>query len=164
MLASGNGQEDIVKQLLAHSNAQVNMVDNEGWSALIMAVNRGHERIALLLLGIPHINTMLKTTDSGHTAMSMALAGGYDGIVRLLDEFESPSIRINPCESSDFTMDQLSLEEGIDEDARSVATGSEESDVYYDAVESETYHKAQGSETYHDAEERSESAEPIQPM
>ncbi|KAH6886063.1 hypothetical protein BKA70DRAFT_1336476, partial [Coprinopsis sp. MPI-PUGE-AT-0042] len=164
ILAANNGHEGIVKQLLAHSDVQVNSVDNEGWSALIMAANQGDERIALLLLGMPHINTVLKTTDSGHTAMSIALDGGHDGIVRLLSEFELQPTRIDSCDSSDFPIDQLSLEEGIDEDARSVATDSDESDVYYDAEESEAYHEAQESETYHDAEGSSESAAPVQPI
>ncbi|KAH6886000.1 hypothetical protein BKA70DRAFT_1336178 [Coprinopsis sp. MPI-PUGE-AT-0042] len=136
MLATGCGHEGIVKQLLARSDVQVNLADKEGWSALMLAAGHDHEGIAKLLLDLPHINTSLETIELGATAMSIALGEGHSDIVRLLHKYESQlSWRVDSGHSYDFKMDLQFLESAIDEDTRSVAASSEESDVYYDAEE-----------------------------
>ncbi|KAH6909906.1 hypothetical protein BKA70DRAFT_1221560 [Coprinopsis sp. MPI-PUGE-AT-0042] len=89
MLAAAFGYKGIVKLLLRRSDIQVNLVGKAGWSALMLAAKGGHEDTVRLLLDVPHINTAVKSTENEHTAISIARALGYVGIVQLLQEFES---------------------------------------------------------------------------
>ncbi|KAH6871753.1 hypothetical protein BKA70DRAFT_1354603 [Coprinopsis sp. MPI-PUGE-AT-0042] len=53
MLAARRGHKGNVKLLLAHPEIQVNLVDNDGWLALMLAAKYGHEDIVPLLLAHP---------------------------------------------------------------------------------------------------------------
>ncbi|KAH6886021.1 ankyrin repeat-containing domain protein [Coprinopsis sp. MPI-PUGE-AT-0042] len=134
MKAAGHGYEGIVKLILARSDILINLVSIDGWSALMLAACGGHESIVRMLLDAAPINEALKTMESRHTAMLLALAKGHTGIVRLLEEFESRQTRIDSEDLTDLNMDQLSLEEAIDEELGS-ESDSEKSDMYYDAEE-----------------------------
>ncbi|KAH6916387.1 hypothetical protein BKA70DRAFT_1255581 [Coprinopsis sp. MPI-PUGE-AT-0042] len=54
-----------------------------------MAAQYGHEAVVRLLLDIPNVDATIKSTATGHTALSAAQANGHSGIVHLLQDFES---------------------------------------------------------------------------
>ncbi|KAH6886067.1 hypothetical protein BKA70DRAFT_1300199 [Coprinopsis sp. MPI-PUGE-AT-0042] len=138
MKAASEGHERVSRLLLAHSDVQADLVNGQWLSALMVAAYNGHKGVVGLLLGVPQINVVLMTKQCGNTAMSCALAEGHSGIVRLLEEFEERQRIPDSGDSNHVDMDRLPLEKAIDEDVRSVASSSDESDIYYDAEESET--------------------------
>ncbi|KAH6905413.1 hypothetical protein BKA70DRAFT_1293078 [Coprinopsis sp. MPI-PUGE-AT-0042] len=137
MNAAANGHQTTVALLLAHSEIQVNLVNKEGWSALMQASDGGHEDTVCLLLDVPNINTTTKDTDKGYTAMSLALAHGHTSIVRLLQEFE---LRRVTSSSWDLSLEnvtylsQFASGEPIDEEVES-GSDTEGSDIFEDAEE-----------------------------
>ncbi|KAH6911450.1 hypothetical protein BKA70DRAFT_1267750 [Coprinopsis sp. MPI-PUGE-AT-0042] len=88
MRAARHGREEAVTLFIAHPETLVNLVSNQGFSALMLAVNWGHEAIVRLLLDIPHLNTTTSSVKYGRTAMSIALDNGHTAIIQLLEEFE----------------------------------------------------------------------------
>ncbi|KAH6904824.1 hypothetical protein BKA70DRAFT_1226431 [Coprinopsis sp. MPI-PUGE-AT-0042] len=105
----------------------------------MLAAYGGHEAIVRLLLDAPHTTTTAHSTNDGHTAISLALSQGHDGIVQLLEEFEYRR------ERSDAT--GLSLGALVDLERLSSKEAVGESVSEYDS---------EGSETYYDAEEQLE--------
>ncbi|KAH6909853.1 hypothetical protein BKA70DRAFT_1399718 [Coprinopsis sp. MPI-PUGE-AT-0042] len=87
MLAA-NGHEGVVKLLLAHPGIQVNLVNDRGFSALMLAANWGHASVVRQLLDAPHIDSAIRSVEVGHTAMSIALARGHTDVVQLLQDHE----------------------------------------------------------------------------
>jgi ankyrin repeat protein len=90
--AATYGHVESLKILLAASNIDVNLADEEGDTAIKMAADDGHEAAVRMLLEVPGIKTDVRCTRDGHTAKSIAIANGHDGVVRLLEEFESRMI------------------------------------------------------------------------
>lgn len=82
-----------MKLLLAFpTGIQVNLVDNEGLSALIEAAGEGHEGIVRCLLASSEIQVNL-VDQNGWSAIMWAAAKGYEGIVSLL--LGRPDIQVN---------------------------------------------------------------------
>ncbi|KAH6909837.1 hypothetical protein BKA70DRAFT_1274960 [Coprinopsis sp. MPI-PUGE-AT-0042] len=55
MIAAHKGHEGVATLLLAHPEIQVNLVDEDKWSALIFAASKGHEGVVELLLSRPEV-------------------------------------------------------------------------------------------------------------
>ncbi|KAH6869439.1 ankyrin repeat-containing domain protein, partial [Coprinopsis sp. MPI-PUGE-AT-0042] len=69
--------------LLTCPETLVNLVDNEGWSALMKAAFHGHKGIVTDLLSYP--GTMVNSPNNkGWSALMLAAYGGHEGIVSLL--------------------------------------------------------------------------------
>ncbi|KAH6904822.1 hypothetical protein BKA70DRAFT_1403095, partial [Coprinopsis sp. MPI-PUGE-AT-0042] len=101
-----NGHEGVIKLLLARPEIQVNLVDDQGLSALMLAAKWGHESVVRLLLDIPHLNTAATSIEEGHTAMSIALVNSHMEIAQLLQEFELPKAGPAP-DSQDSSADTV---------------------------------------------------------
>ncbi|KAH6886094.1 hypothetical protein BKA70DRAFT_1236583 [Coprinopsis sp. MPI-PUGE-AT-0042] len=84
MTAALYAHEGVVELLLAQPEILVDLVDDEGRSALMLAGLGRREAILGLLLAILSINTTTRAAD-GHTAMLLALANGHVGIVQLFE-------------------------------------------------------------------------------
>ena len=87
MAASRKGHLDVVRRLLSIAGGiNVNLQDNAGQSALILASSRGHLEVvnALLAAGA---NVHLKTTSNG-TARFYANKFGYRDVVTVLRRAE----------------------------------------------------------------------------
>ncbi|KAH6883736.1 hypothetical protein BKA70DRAFT_1341376 [Coprinopsis sp. MPI-PUGE-AT-0042] len=140
MKACRHGHEGIAKLLLALPEVEVNLVNDQGWSALMLAARYGHAGTVTLLLAHPEalVNSVdnegqsaliLATQERGwaYCDVSLALANGPLGIAQLLEEFES---RRN---SRDLTLEDvvhlvhLALGESVDGEVRS---GFESEDPY----------------------------------
>ncbi|KAH6909873.1 ankyrin repeat-containing domain protein, partial [Coprinopsis sp. MPI-PUGE-AT-0042] len=141
-LAAANGHEGVVKLLLAHPEIQVNLIDDQGFSALMKAAEWGHKSIARLLLDAPHTDGVIRSTEGGHTAMSLALAYGHMEIAQLLQDHEfqqagsAPGLQDLDVETV-VDIGPLSIE-GTGEEELEVGSGddSDDSGSYYDAEES----------------------------
>jgi ankyrin repeat protein len=84
MLAAHDGHEGVVKLLLSHPEIQVNMVEEDGWVALMLAAENGHEKIVEHLLAHPGIHVEMANAH-GSTALLLAAQGGHSAVVgRLL--------------------------------------------------------------------------------
>ncbi|KAH6869460.1 ankyrin repeat-containing domain protein [Coprinopsis sp. MPI-PUGE-AT-0042] len=122
MLAAFHGHIGVVELLLSRSETFLDAVDNEGWSALRLATHSGQEGVVALLLAVPHIDATARSATDGHTAMSLAVAKGHTGIVRLLEEFESRQARPS---TQDPTLHpgHPTAEDSIGEETRSGSSG-----------------------------------------
>lgn len=89
MLAAQHGHHAIVECMLATGDADVNAFDNDMNTALKMSAQEGHKEIVRLLLAVPDVDTMISSTEDGHTAESVARANGHVGIAALVRDFES---------------------------------------------------------------------------
>ncbi|KAH6904241.1 hypothetical protein BKA70DRAFT_1403453 [Coprinopsis sp. MPI-PUGE-AT-0042] len=78
MMATDNYHEGIVRLLLARSEIQVNLIDNEGRSALRLAACGGHDVVLDLLLAVPHIETTTRSAEDGHIFWSLENMLGAD--------------------------------------------------------------------------------------
>ncbi|KAH6909855.1 ankyrin repeat-containing domain protein, partial [Coprinopsis sp. MPI-PUGE-AT-0042] len=83
MNAAVRGRECIITLLLAHSDILVNLVDNKGWSALMLAATHGYEGIITILLAHSEILVNLISND-GWSALMLAAGQGHEAAVRLL--------------------------------------------------------------------------------
>jgi ankyrin repeat protein len=116
----------------------VNAIDNRCNSAIKMAAFHGHAAVVRLLLQAPDIDTKIRSTSDGYTAMSAAEANGYNDIVELLRDFE---VR----RTAALAIDSLSPHERNDKVGSD--SGSESGESYYDAEEGEEVEGA-GSDTF----------------
>ncbi|KAH6909850.1 ankyrin repeat-containing domain protein [Coprinopsis sp. MPI-PUGE-AT-0042] len=83
MKSAYHGHEGIVRLLLAHPMTQVDLVDCEGCSALMLATRNGHEGVVKQL----HLRTEIQVNlvdDRGFSALMLAAKWGHEAIVRLL--------------------------------------------------------------------------------
>ncbi|XP_070481579.1 KN motif and ankyrin repeat domain-containing protein 2 [Equus przewalskii] len=82
MLAVSHGRVDVVKALLA-CEADVNVQDDDGSTALMCACEQGHKEITGLLLAVPSCDIALTDRD-GSTALTVALDAGHSEIASML--------------------------------------------------------------------------------
>ncbi|MFC4335815.1 ankyrin repeat domain-containing protein [Salininema proteolyticum] len=87
--ASERGHVDYVREVLAQSDIPVDRVNDLGWTALLEAVYFGdggtdHQEIVRLLVDAGADASI--EDSSGLTALDHARAGGYDEIVRILED------------------------------------------------------------------------------
>ncbi|CAG8612762.1 10216_t:CDS:2 [Paraglomus brasilianum] len=95
-LAAVEGHYDVVKVLLSRG-AQVNAIDQEGWSVLMLAAYGGSTDVCRLLLD--HNADKTITMRNGKTATSLALAAGHETVAHLIDNYipgQSPPPPIAP--------------------------------------------------------------------
>ncbi|KAJ2934208.1 hypothetical protein H1R20_g2899, partial [Candolleomyces eurysporus] len=85
------GQEALVRKLLATEGLDVNAVDCKGRSALSMAAHHGHGRIAELLVSRPDVNVNMGSP----TPLMHACYQGHTGIVELLLHSRGEELDIN---------------------------------------------------------------------
>jgi len=84
LLASENGSEEIVTQLLA-AKADVNIAGEQGITPLIASVQIGNAKIVKLLLAAkPAPNVNITAGQSKATALLLAAQSGYGEVVTLL--------------------------------------------------------------------------------
>ncbi|KAH6909817.1 ankyrin repeat-containing domain protein [Coprinopsis sp. MPI-PUGE-AT-0042] len=98
--APWHGHEGAAVSLLSHPATAVNVVDSEGWSALILAGGYGREAIVKLLLARSDIQVNLLDT-RGWSALRMAARHGQDDIVTLL--LAHPEIQVNLVDSDGWS-------------------------------------------------------------
>lgn len=84
MLAAASGHAEIV-DLLLRSGAEINIVDENGQTALILALARGNSEVANLLVSVPGIDVNSKTTQ-GMTALMYAVDLGDVTLARRILE------------------------------------------------------------------------------
>ena len=94
-----NPDFELIKNILDHSQADVNIRDKKGNTKLIMA-SFGLTEIVKLLLQHPYIDVNWQNED-GWTALIMASREGYLEIVRML--LEKPEILVNLQNSGGLT-------------------------------------------------------------
>ncbi|XP_004595809.2 KN motif and ankyrin repeat domain-containing protein 2 isoform X1 [Ochotona princeps] len=82
MLAVSHGRADVVRALLA-CEADVNIQDEDGSTALMCACELGHKDIAGLLLAVPSCDISLTDRD-GSTALMVALDAGQSEVASML--------------------------------------------------------------------------------
>lgn len=80
----GNAELKVVKHLI-DNGADVNAVDNEGWTALTYASGNGHTALVRMLLDSGAVNAV---DIDGWTALTYASLYGHTAIVKLLKEKE----------------------------------------------------------------------------
>ena len=89
MVASYNGEIEIVKMLLGRKGINVNIQSVDGFTALIRASQKGHLDIVKLLLKVENINTSLSSVNG---ASALSLASSAD--IKLLLEDHSMTSKI----------------------------------------------------------------------
>jgi ankyrin repeat protein len=82
IIAASNGKDDVVKALI-NKGANVNLADNNGWTPLMFAAEKGHLTTIQALLSAPGINIDAKKSDGG-TALYLAASNGKDDVVKAL--------------------------------------------------------------------------------
>ncbi|KAH9123276.1 hypothetical protein AeMF1_005682 [Aphanomyces euteiches] len=80
--AASDGHTDVVKMLLSNPNTDVDACNEDGWTALLHAADRGHLDCAKIL--IDHHANVNATTTNGMSALMLATKRGYHEIARLL--------------------------------------------------------------------------------
>ena len=82
--AASAGNADTVRTLLASPNVDVNGVDDQGNTALILAARLGHDEVVRTLL-LAKADVRVKNKD-GKTALMLAAEGGHDETVAALTQ------------------------------------------------------------------------------
>ena len=82
-LAARNGQEAVVKLLLAKRGVDPDSKDKVGRTPLSWAAGNGHEAVVKLLLGTDGVGLDSKDKD-GRTPLSLAAEEGHEAVVKLL--------------------------------------------------------------------------------
>ncbi|XP_076046532.1 ankyrin repeat-rich membrane spanning isoform X4 [Oratosquilla oratoria] len=82
ILAASKGKEDFCRALLEQGGADVNVEDNDQWSALITAAKDGHEAVVSTLLD--HGANIHHKDMGGWTALMWACYKGHTSLARLL--------------------------------------------------------------------------------
>lgn len=90
--AAQKGYKDIVELLLKQPNIDVNIRDNQGFSALIRAAQERLGEIVELLLEQPNIDVNAQS-NIGITALECAACNGYKEITKML--LRHPNINVN---------------------------------------------------------------------
>jgi ankyrin repeat protein len=80
--AASAGNADTVRTLLASPNVDINGLDENGNTPLILAARFGHDQVVTALL-IAKADVKTKN-DEGKTALMLAAEGGHDETVRAL--------------------------------------------------------------------------------
>ncbi|KAH6889045.1 ankyrin repeat-containing domain protein [Coprinopsis sp. MPI-PUGE-AT-0042] len=125
--AAYSGEKAVFELLLTTGRFDVNEIDSDQDTAIKLAAKEGHETLVRLLLDIPNIDTMIRSTTDSHTAMSAAQANGHIGIVELLWGFESR----NAAVVGSLGTHQSSLQDSPSEDG----SDTDSSECYFDAEE-----------------------------
>jgi ankyrin repeat protein len=125
LLATRYGHDGTVKALLATGAVDVNAFDSDKDTPIKLAAQYGHEVVVSLLLDTPSIDITIRSKADDHNAMSVARANGHDGIVRLLQEFESRNARV--MSTVDFNL--LSVNDTPEE----LGSDSDPLESYFDA-------------------------------
>jgi len=87
MMAARNGHTEVIKVLL-DNNALIDMTDNTGNTALILATLS--RRVSAVRLLLTRSADMEKKNKIGLSAMDVARMKGYTDIEQILDSFKSP--------------------------------------------------------------------------
>ncbi len=82
--AASAGNADTVRTILASPNVDVNGIDDQGNTSLILAARFGHNDVVTALL-IANADVKLKNNE-GKTALMLAAEGGHDETVRALTQ------------------------------------------------------------------------------
>ena len=82
--AASAGNADTVRTLLASPNVDVNGVDDQGNTALILAARLGHNEVVSMLL-LAKADVKVKNKE-GKTALVLASEGGHDQTVAALTQ------------------------------------------------------------------------------
>ncbi len=82
IVATNKRKDDVVKALIDHG-ANVNITDNNGWTPLMFAAEKGHLTTVQALLSAPQIDINAKKTD-GVTALIVATNNRKDDVVKAL--------------------------------------------------------------------------------
>ncbi|KAH6903048.1 hypothetical protein BKA70DRAFT_1566997 [Coprinopsis sp. MPI-PUGE-AT-0042] len=109
MVASWYGTEDLVAHLIPLSATQVNLVDNDGWPALVLAADEGHEGVVKLLLAHPKIQVNIANR-RGWSALMLAAYRGSRGVVEHL--LVHPDILINLVDNDGWSAIILAAQRG----------------------------------------------------
>ncbi|KAH6889048.1 ankyrin repeat domain-containing protein 50 [Coprinopsis sp. MPI-PUGE-AT-0042] len=99
-LVSRFGHEQLVTSLLTISEIQVNLIEDDGWSALMEASGHGHTGVAVPLLAHPDMLVNL-VNNEGRSALMQAAGHGYEGTVKLL--LAHPEIQVNLVDSDGWS-------------------------------------------------------------
>ncbi|KAH6912646.1 hypothetical protein BKA70DRAFT_1183842 [Coprinopsis sp. MPI-PUGE-AT-0042] len=111
-LAAANGQDEVVRFILVHPDAEVNTPDGQGELPLILAVSGGHEGVVQALL----VSTLVDTNKAdrwGRTALFRAITLGYEAITMHL--LGSSEIEVNLTDRDKRTPLMLASERGLEE-------------------------------------------------
>ena len=87
IIACQTGRKDVVQLLLSHSDPKIelNVRDNDGWTAFMWACANRHKDVAKLLLDHSNPNIDLNVRSfTGETAILHACKNGHKNIVQLL--------------------------------------------------------------------------------
>jgi serine/threonine-protein phosphatase 6 regulatory ankyrin repeat subunit B len=82
----------VIEDILAYSHIDVNLQDELGWSALMVASDRGNEKCVELLLKHPMIDVNLQRK-GGYMALMYAVSWGNEKVIELL--LNHPKIVVN---------------------------------------------------------------------
>ncbi len=83
IMASKNGDLEVVHALLHHEGVGVNIMDNDGFSALYYASEFGHSEVVHALLHHEGVDANIKDND-GNTALIIACKNGHCEVVHAL--------------------------------------------------------------------------------
>ena len=90
-----------VMELVSVPGINVNLHDNNGWTALLLASGKGHTKIVQELLAVPGIDVNIKYTNGGWSALMLAANEGHPDIVNIL--LATPGIQVNLQDDSGYT-------------------------------------------------------------
>ncbi|KAH6914320.1 ankyrin repeat-containing domain protein [Coprinopsis sp. MPI-PUGE-AT-0042] len=129
LLAAERGHEAAVELILATSNVNLNAFDKDRDTAIKMAAQHGYEAVVCLLLDVLNVDTTIRSSRDGHTAMSVAQANGHSGIVQRLQDFELRQAAVaSPLGTHPLSAKDNHIEDASDSD-------SDSSEGYFDAKE-----------------------------
>ena len=82
--AAEHGHTAVVSVLLQHDQTFINMYDDDGMTALLLAARSGHVAVLNLLLADPDIDQEVRMVTTCYTPLHLAAANGCDAAVSLL--------------------------------------------------------------------------------
>ena len=95
VFACGEGQTDVVKLLLHHSEKiDFNARDNDGQTVLMLACQRARKIIVKLILEHSERIELNAKDNNGNTALMIANQRGHQGIIQLVKAKLHPNTRI----------------------------------------------------------------------
>ena len=83
-VAAEHGHTTVVATLLQHDQTFINMPDDTGMTALLLAARSGHVGVLTLLLAESDIDLEVRAFDTCYTPLHMAAANGCDAAVSFL--------------------------------------------------------------------------------
>ena len=126
------GQEDIVRRLCQATNIKLNMRDDDGFTALVLAVIRNNPACVSAFKEVAGVNWNVKTY-GGNCPLTWAVDKGYADILQTILSVPEPHLDLSVNDSSGRNIAQIAVEQsgGSRQQCLEILTGDRRVDGFW---------------------------------